>query len=80
MLTLAFFLILIPIINTLVNMRKCPSDHDLNQVVFGRTNKNSNRTDTVIKHLGICKKCQDRVREMNEESNQAPVDKTLWEK
>ena len=57
----------VKIVIQIVNQRKCPEDEILRNVVLGITKKNSETAEKVIRHLGICEKCQERVREIGEE-------------
>lgn len=56
-------------INKIKEMHRCPEENELKRVVFGKVNKNSKLADTVIKHLGICQKCRDKVSALNDNKN-----------
>jgi len=55
------------IVREIVNQRKCPHDRDLRDVVLGMEKKSTAKYDRVIRHLGICEKCQDKAREIGSE-------------
>lgn len=58
----------VKIIMEILDQRKCPKEEDLKHVVLGLAKKNTKQTDKIIRHLGICEKCQQRVKEIGEES------------
>ncbi|MDF1698466.1 MAG: hypothetical protein P1U56_21625 [Saprospiraceae bacterium] len=58
---------IVKIIIEIINQRKCPEDEELKDVVLGITKKNTASADKVIRHLGICEKCQERAREIGSE-------------
>lgn len=60
---------LVKIIMEILDQRKCPKDEDLKDVVLGFTKKNTKKADKIIRHLGICEKCQDKVKEIGSEPN-----------
>ncbi len=55
------------IVREIINQRKCPHERDLREVVLGIEKKSSARYDRVIRHIGICEKCQERAREIGSE-------------
>lgn len=58
---------IVKVIIEIINQRKCPEDEILKNVVLGITKRNSETTEKVIRHLGICEKCQERAREIGSE-------------
>lgn len=54
----------IKIINEIIKSNRCPEDEILKKVVLGRMNKESPISKNIIKHLGICEKCRDKINEI----------------
>jgi len=55
----------IAVVSKIVGMQSCPEENQLKSVVNGRVSKNSRIAEKVIRHLGVCKKCQQKVRDWN---------------
>lgn len=51
----------VSVIKEILESHKCPSEKNLRDVVLGRTDKNSRLGSRVIKHLGICEICREKV-------------------
>ena len=56
------------IIKIWVKQRKCPDDDALVEVISGLAKRNDPETQRIISHLGMCKKCQDKVKMFNEKN------------
>lgn len=58
---------IVRIIMEIVAQRKCPGDEELKNVVLGLTKKNTKSAESIIRHLGICEKCQEKVKKIGAE-------------
>lgn len=63
---LVSFSIIYSVVVKIMDQRECPTDVELRSVLFRRTHRNSHKADKVIRHLGVCQECRDKVREINE--------------
>lgn len=46
--------------------RKCPSDFQLQEFLFGRTAKDSSAGEKISRHIGSCKKCQEKLHDLTD--------------
>ena len=56
------------IVKLWVKTKKCPDDEALVEVISGIAKRNDPETERIISHLGMCSKCQEKVRMFNEDN------------
>lgn len=53
----------------IVDQQKCPDENELQKAVLGKQGIKKPKAELIIQHLGICKKCREKVDHLNKSSS-----------